>query len=199
MTASRKTIAFVLSIVMLLGICALVAGCSNDNTIKDLEQRITEFEGKLDQQKERINKLEKENESLSYKIYLSELEITSGNFYSLKDMYNKNYLTVEDLQTIADYHNNIVDCEDHLNDDVAQAIKQAWAQKLVEDGQLTAEQATADIISIVKYYGTYNNCAIVIVDRKDMYHLIGMPYTVEIGDVSFGYTSYWPQIIVWVI
>ncbi len=57
---------------------------------------------------------------------------------------------------------------------------------------------TEDIVAINKYYGSYHDCVVVIVDRKDANYIdIEAPYTVGIGNITFSYNYPRPQIVVW--
>lgn len=125
-------------------------------------------------------------------------ELLQGRFYTLQEAYDYGGLTQADLQTIAYYHNNGIPYPDNLSEDITKSIKKAWAQKLRDDNADSTEEITEELVVISKYYGTYNNCAIIILERWGaMYPAIYAPYSIDIGDVSFNYNYARPQIVVW--
>ena len=121
-----------------------------------------------------------------------------GTFYSLQEAYNNEWLTQEDLQTIANYHNNNISYPESLSEGIAKSIKKVWAKQYNEEHTDSGDKITGSDVSIRKYYGTYHDCAVVIVDRRDaMYLGVDAPYTIEVGGVAFTYNRYRPQIIIW--
>lgn len=71
-----------------------------------------------------------------------------GPFYSLEYAYNKGFLTTDDLQTIADYHNKGISCSELLDSETKGAIIKDWAEKLRNKDPEHASDITEDIISI---------------------------------------------------
>ena len=119
-----------------------------------------------------------------------------GTFYTLQEAYDNGWLTQENLQTIANYHHdNSISYPESLSDNIAKSIKRSWAKKLKDDNPET--DITEEKVNIVNYYGTYNECVAVIVDRSDVdYPAVYAPVTIEIGGVSFTYNLYHPQIVI---
>ncbi len=125
-------------------------------------------------------------------------EPVTGEFYTLREAYNNGYLTRTDLESIAYYHNGEKPYPESINDDTAKSIKSAWAKKLADDETDPITDATEDKFTISKYYGTYDGCVAVIVERTGaMYPAVYSPVEVEIGNVIFKYNLYHPQIVVW--
>lgn len=117
-----------------------------------------------------------------------------GAFYALKDAYDKGYVTVEDLESIAAYHNGDKECEQTLPADVENDIKKCEAASLRSHGE---KHARPDGVHIVAYYGEYNGFYAVIIESD----WVGYPtdvvnYYEDIGGVSFHYTSH-GKIQVW--
>lgn len=178
-----KALASILIIIMLLGTSVMVAGCIVDNSFKNQEQQIAELENQISLLKERIDGLEK--------------DLGKGKFFTLAHAYGNGWLNKEDLRTIADYYYGVVPCEEKLDDDVANAIKQAWAAKLVEDGRFTEEKASKAEVVIHEYYGTYNKCVMVLIDCGEHYPDVYVPINVEIGGITFTFQEYGPSFAVW--
>ena len=125
-------------------------------------------------------------------------QYTAGPFYGLQTAYDQKFLTVEDLQTIADYHNNGKLYPESLSEDIALSVKKDWAKKLNDSKTDTSKTFTESDIAIQRYYGTYNGCVVVIVDRRDaMYIDVYAPIAIEIENVVFNYNLYRPQIVVY--
>lgn len=127
-------------------------------------------------------------------------ELSEGTFYSLQEAYDHGWLTQGDLQIIANYHNNGIPYPEILSEDTAKSIKKDWAQKLTNDNPDSGKKITEEDIDIQKYYGTYNECAIIIVDLIDANYIdVDSSYTIEIDNVTFNFMLYRPKIIVWKI
>lgn len=119
-----------------------------------------------------------------------------GTFYALKEAYEKGYVTVEDLECIADYHNGDKECEQTLPDDVENDIKECEAASLKAQGE---KLARPDGVHIVAYYGEYNGFYAVIIESDWVYYPADVvDYYEDIGGVSFHYTSH-AKIQVWTV
>ena len=126
-----------------------------------------------------------------------EINTPIEGFYSLKEAYDQQMLSTEDLQTVAEYFNNGLSYPKKLSEQTAQSIQEAWAKKLREEPDSKATDLTGDDVWILKYYGIYDHCAVIIIDRKDaVYSAQYAPIDVEIGNVVFHCQLYAPQIVV---
>lgn len=121
-----------------------------------------------------------------------------GEFYSLQTAYDEGWLTIEDLQTIAFYHNDSkTSYPKTLSEEIARKIKEVAARNMREDVLHPVKGAKAADFSNIRYYGTYDACVVIMI--KDPYH----EYPAEdldidetIANVTFHYTD--PnRIIVW--
>ena len=91
---------------------------------------------------------------LIYKIIKGKI-ICEEPFYSLQAAYNNNWLTKENLQSIAFVRNNKQQIT--LDEELSSEIKQSYTERYSRSGK------TADNVIIDKYYGTYNDCAILMI------------------------------------
>lgn len=129
-----------------------------------------------------------------------------GKFYSLQQAYDDGLITVEDLQSIACYLCNWIDCSEitptpknpeTLDEKTVSKIKNDSLIKLLaekdKDGrQLYPKATTKDIY--VKYYGTYNDMIAVVVENG----FVGYADVIledVIGGVTFIYSGPFP--ILW--
>lgn len=134
----------------------------------------------------------KQNDELADSVDKLEEQVYGGKFYSLRSSYYQKFITREDLQTIAKYHNGEAVNEEVLNEDVASTIKKVWAKR---------NDIPEDDVGIFGYYGTYNGCVVVAVGLKRTYFplVYAPPYTLEIGGVPFTFHYYSSPISVWKI
>ena len=112
-----------------------------------------------------------------------------GTFYSLQEAYRNGWLSDGDLSKIVLYNNNDTVYPEELSASLQSEIKEAAAEVSSEEIN-GAMQIEADDINIAKYYGTYNEFAIVSVSctkfkYKDRYKA----HDVEIGGVTFHYAN----------
>lgn len=190
----RKTISLVLSTVILSFIGIMFAGCSVNDAQNSNQEQIAEMQNNYQEQ---ITEMQSQINVLQNRIDDLEKEMEKEEFFTLLRAYGKGWLTIEDLQTIADYHHGVVPCEEKLGDNVEKALKQDWAKKSVADGKLTEEQASEDHVFIHKYYGTYNKCVVVVIDCGEQYPAVYAPLDVEIGGITFTFQLYGPSLAVW--
>ena len=86
-----------------------------------------------------------------------------GRVYNLQEAYDEGLLTVEDLQQIANYHNNETLPTDILSEDIISKFKELWVEDL---HAATHTDANIDDVTILKYYGTYNgSVAFMVIDN----------------------------------
>ncbi len=123
--------------------------------------------------------------------------VAKGTFYSLQEAYDEGFLTVGNLQSIADYHNNGVSYPEKLDDCVSESVKKAWAETLRTDETNPRPEANAEEIVITNYYGTYNNLIVVMLDYG-RYTDISIPVTDTVGGVSFNYGHPRYSIVCWI-
>jgi len=121
--------------------------------------------------------------------------VAKGTFYSLQEAYDEGLLTVENLQSIANYHNNGTTCLKALSNSVTEAIKEDTAIEM-HYNEPSIETKASDF-NILKYYGTYNDCVAVIMN--DPYHdypAVDLDITGEIAGVQFHYRNQ-SKIVIW--
>ena len=122
--------------------------------------------------------------------------IETGKFYSLRQAYEKGLITHEELEIIADYHNN--DKRLELTDKkIIKKIKNLYAKELRENDE-TFSNITSDEIGISSFYGAYGNCYVVILGYGivlDEY----IPVDMEIDGVifQFGHPVYRDRLVVY--
>lgn len=122
--------------------------------------------------------------------------VAKGTFYSLQEAYDEGLLTFENLQCIADYHNNGISYPEELDDCVSESVKRTWAESLRTDVINPRPEVNAEEIVITKYYGTYNNCFVVILDYGT-HADVSIPVTDTVGGVSFIYGHPRYSIVCW--
>lgn len=121
-----------------------------------------------------------------------------GDFYSLQEAYDNGWLTKEDLQTIANYHNNPTQ-RPKLSAATEKAIKETRAYDL-RYGVKTSENikepsATAKDVTIIGYYGEYNDIFVVMI--TDVYtDCDDAVRDIDIAGITFHYIS-GNRILVW--
>ncbi|MGN1060370.1 MAG: hypothetical protein ACI4QN_01420 [Candidatus Coproplasma sp.] len=120
----------------------------------------------------------------------------TGNFYSLEKSYEKGYITVEQLQEIADYHNDGKDCPTPLDDKIANAIKETAAAD-TRKFEKYVEVKTSEF-KILHYYGYYGNYYIVMIYNPYInYPDVVVDEWIDVGGVQFHITTH-ESIQVWV-
>lgn len=179
----RKAAALVLSVVILFCIGTMVVGCSVDDAQESNRNQITEMQNQIDTLQKRIDYLEK--------------EMGEGEFFTLAQAYGKGWLTTEDLQTIAEYHNNMKSCDEKLESTLMSSIKESAAYYSRNDNTLSAQEINADDFIISHYYGNYNDCYAVIICYRYLHETTEYnPVYVEVGDVTFVYGNR-NRIVIW--
>lgn len=100
-----------------------------------------------------------------------------GTFYTLQEAFDQGMLTQDDLRSIAYYQNGGSEDEDFepklktpesLSEKTEKAIKETRAYDLRNQDTKPIKEAKAKDITILKYYGTYNNCIALMMN--DIYH-----------------------------
>ena len=110
----------------------------------------------------------------------------TGKFYSLRDAYEAGYLTKEQIQEVANYHNNGL----HNNDmdlTLSSQVKNSWARYLKENSDTFSDIKANDID--FKHYGTYGKYSVVMMyygHNADQY----APTDVEIDGIVFHFGHY---------
>jgi len=122
----------------------------------------------------------------------------SGKLYSIGEAYRAGLLTEEELQEIADLHNNGRQSEDTLSNKVATNIKKLKAKELREEGG-TFRDISYKEISISKFYGKYRNAYVVSVDYGMMVAVL-VRYSITVGGATFrfGHPLYAERLLVYV-
>jgi len=181
----------------IIAAATLFAGC--DNQLKSEVDALTE----------RVNGLEEENEQLRDKIEELELKLKQGEFYTLREAFEQNLLSQDDLLSIAYYYNGgresneelmgenfapapkIPEFPDNLTE---KAIRQTFWNKYFESEN--PDGITLDDVGIENsYYGTYGDCVAVMVWRAGAYQTVWED--VEVGGVHFIYPNN-NRILIWV-
>ena len=121
-----------------------------------------------------------------------------GKFYTLQEAYIEEFITVEELQIIAKYHNNWRQMSNDLDPQVIKDIKEIAAYNLRNDELSPMINAKADDFIITKYYGTYNKCVVFMIEHPDLQQPgEELDITETIAGVIFEYSSL-DRIIVWI-
>ena len=123
-------------------------------------------------------------------------ESENGEVIGLQEAYEKEYLTQEDLLSIAYYYQGTKNNEELMGEDYVpkhkepETLNEKIAEKIIEVLKKKTEQ---DYIEIASYLGTYNNCVIVkYMDGQQYVTVEPMRHLVKIGGVTF---SFWtPEI-----
>lgn len=116
----------------------------------------------------------------------------TGMFYTLQEAYDKALLTVDDLESIAYYRST--EYPESLSAEVKQVIKETKADIIRTRASNPIIEAQASDISIIGYYGTYNDCiAIVLNDSFTDYPDVMREET--IAGVTFDYSG--ARISIW--
>ena len=120
-----------------------------------------------------------------------------GNFYSLKEAYEKGLLEKENIQTIADYHNNKTSAPEPLSDKMAMEIKEEWSKKWKMDSGNCFDIAT-DEVGLMRYYGYYDNVYVVFLSYGQYIDLYA-PCEFEIEGIvfSFSHANYMDGLVVY--
>ncbi|MDE5545882.1 MAG: hypothetical protein K2I88_00300 [Anaeroplasmataceae bacterium] len=118
---------------------------------------------------------------------------TGGELYSLEEAYNKNLLSREDLLNVAYYYNkeNGVENSDFtpktLDPEVLSSKMENEARKAQKKYlEQSYKNVTLEDVKVVGYYGTYNNCVVVLFNSSSCITsdiLFLEEYTIE--DVKF--------------
>ena len=117
-----------------------------------------------------LNKEESENFE-SIKIFKNGNEIMNGttneikSFYTLQEAYRECLLNIEVLEKIAAYHNNGQQAKDKLDIEIINKIKEIAAYKWQNDELTSVINAKAEDFVITKYYGTYNNAIVFMINN----------------------------------
>lgn len=122
-------------------------------------------------------------------------EIVNGTFYSLQEAYEAGLLTEQDLQCIANHQNNGTNPSDTLSEKNKKSIKETEADNLRNRNPNPISEATAEDITIDKYYGTYNGCVAVMI--SDAFSGVpGALWDDEVAGVIFNYFN-GNSIVIW--
>mgnify|MGYP005761799445 FL=1 len=97
--------------------------------------------------------------------FFSGCEKNNGKFYSLREAYENEWLSVDDLHIIASYYREKTDNgielsspdTEKLSPSVATEIKKTYLKNL----QKAVPSAKIEDVEIIIYYGTYNDCFVV--------------------------------------
>lgn len=87
------------------------------------------------------------------------------SFYTLQEAYNESLLNIEVLEKIAAYHNNGQQAKDKLDVEIINQIKEIAAYNWQNDELTPVINAKAEDFVITKYYGTYNNIIVFMINN----------------------------------
>lgn len=126
----------------------------------------------------------------------------SGSFYSIKEAYEQKLLSRIDLESISNHHDssfNLSFVPITLDENIEMEIKEDYLLGLKSrtnlEGTLLYPEATIDDVSILGYYGEYNNCyAVMMTDVYTEYTLALR--NIKVGGVEFNYRD-GNSILVW--
>ncbi len=136
------------------------------------------------------------NKIMIWKEETKETEQMAGTFYTLQEAYDEGWLTKEDLQNIADHFNNDTTPIDILSTVLQGAIKEMRVELLHAHNSGSMLSATKDDVTIVKYYGTYDNAIAVVI--TDIYSVYGQASTAEYIVEGIPFYNYGaPEILIW--
>ena len=199
----------VFAVLMFFGVCAMSAGCSDGDKIKELQQQVAELKNQIGEQNDKNEELQQELEKLSDKVH--KLVIQTASFVHLEDAYDTGLLTQADLMSIAYYyfgstiHNEEIMGEGYipapkspeaLDDETELLIRESWAKKYNESRNSSEAAKTEKDFTILNYCGTYNGCVAVQLDDKNVcYPAVYAPIPIEVGGVNFIYQLYGPPPI----
>lgn len=105
------------------------------------------------------------------KIFKDGNEIMNGtinemkSFCTLQEAYNKSLLNIEALGKVAAYHNNGQQAKDKLDVEIINKIKEIAAYNWRNDELTPVINAKAEDFMITKYYGTYNNIIVFMINN----------------------------------
>jgi len=126
-----------------------------------------------------------------------------GTFYNLREAYEEGLLTVENVQSIADYYHGTLKYSRSLNLKIKQKIKETRAyilrRETSSDGTIIYPEAKARDVTILKYFGEYNGSFAVMI--KDVYYDYYLDYYYSrpdiVGGIEFDYYDR-NSILIWV-
>lgn len=125
----------------------------------------------------------------------------TGRFYSLEKAFENQFLTKDDLESIAHYLHTSESYLEPLDNKIEKSIKETRVIELLsyafEDGTERYPNANIDEVEVVGYYGKYEDCYAVMLTEH--YHEFGQATrTVEIGGVVFNYRD-GNSILIWIM
>ena len=205
----KKLMSIILSICMAITVGCIVSGCSND----ELLQRLDGLQTELIAQGKKIDEVQTQNTQLTEKLKemqaeLDEqakelkLKIAQGNAYTIEEAYDNGFLTIEDLKSIAYYHNDGIRYNEEIMDETympAPKIPKALSEGLLINlknavvknyNETYNQDKSVKDFMISEYYGIYNNFVIVFVVYGWMQVAVGGG-TGNIGGVRFCLGPLW--------
>lgn len=88
-----------------------------------------------------------------------------GKIYSLEESFELGLIMHEQLQDIANNHNDNKDLSELLPNNITKAIKETAAYELRNSAISPIREAKAKDFVVLKYYGVYNNCYIIMLNN----------------------------------
>lgn len=205
-----------LCILVLLSCCLI--GCDGK---RNIQKQIDVLQDQLLKQEEQINilknnhnqdsnlieELKNINEGLENDIFELEIDLKLaknepfGKIFSLEEAYEKGFLSVNDLKSIAYYQNGgrkgnedvldvdyVPNLKDTLNAKTAKLIKETVAFDYRNLDKMPILEAKAEDITIVNYYGTYSfYAAVMLTDCFSMYS--DTETTMTIANIRFYFNN----------
>ena len=115
---------------------------------------------------------------------------SEGVIYVLEDAYYLGKISYENLLEIAYYHNNGITYPSSIDKNINHKIKKTYLKDLKYD-----ELTYLDNVEIIKYYGEYNQCHVIILDDdfSESNTIVG---TYFITNIEFKYLD-GKRILVW--
>lgn len=119
-----------------------------------------------------------------------------GFFFDLKEAYHLGKLNREDLLEIAHYHNNGLEHSDSLEENTKIKIKNTRLLELKNSNVSIDEKVPViDDVNIVKYYGMYNDCYVIMI-TDNFTDFLEVLCNDNIANVEFNYSNS-NKILVW--
>lgn len=185
---------------LMLLVCSLAPMAACENNVSGLphddQAEIEELQKKLEEQKHRIDTLEKENEAFRQQFADIEFQINApyGIFCSLEVAYDLGYLTRKNLMSIAEIQNQWTQSDNEnapseqaelLDETIAREIRETAAYAIRTDIS-PVPQADYEDVFINEFYGCYDGVyTVMVTDAFSGYDTAA--HDIDVGGATFHY------------